>query len=76
MTIDSTKAMSNNAAPYSDPKGINAVEDEEEELATIAVTTSGAPFAKARKVTPANRWESPACDEIYEADRQILQRKA
>ena len=55
MTIDSTKAMSNNAAPYSDPKGINAVEDEEEELATIAVTTSGAPFAKARKVTPANR---------------------
>lgn len=46
--------MSKRAAPYSEPKGMSAVEEEELEPATIAVMMSGAPLAKARKVTPAN----------------------
>lgn len=41
-------------APKIDPKGIRTVESESDPPATIAVSTSGAPLAKARKVTPAN----------------------
>lgn len=59
MTMASTKAISNNAAPYSDPKGMRAVEEEELDPATMAVMTSGAPLAKARKVTPASPCDSP-----------------
>ena len=40
-------------APKIEPKGIKAVLSDSLELAIIAVITSGAPFAKARKVTPA-----------------------
>lgn len=65
MTMASTKAISNKAAPYSDPKGIRAVEEEELEPATIAVITSGAPFAKARKVTPANPCDNPFLNDEY-----------
>lgn len=48
------KAVLNNDAPNIEPKGINSVEGDELEPASIAVRTSGAPFAKAKKVTPAN----------------------
>ncbi len=41
-------------APNIEPNGINSVEGEELEPAKIAVNTSGAPFAKAKKVTPAS----------------------
>jgi hypothetical protein len=47
------KAILNKQAPKIDPNGIKAVEFESLEPAMIAVITSGAPFAKARKVTPA-----------------------
>lgn len=57
ITIESTKAISNKAAPYSEPNGMSAVEDDELEPATMAVIISGAPLAKARKVTPANAWD-------------------
>lgn len=45
--------MLNKDAPKIEPKGINYVEGEELEPAKTAVKTSGAPFAKAKKVTPA-----------------------
>lgn len=69
MTIASTNAISNSAAPYSDPKGMSAVEDEELEPATMAVMTSGAPFAKARKVTPASPCDNPFLHDEYSVDR-------
>jgi hypothetical protein len=47
-------AALNNKPPKIDPKGINAVDEEELDPAKIAVSTSGAPFAKAKKVIPAN----------------------
>ena len=40
-------------APNIDPNGIKAVLEESLDPAIIAVITSGAPFAKARNVTPA-----------------------
>ena len=45
--------MLNKHAPNIDPNGINAVLSESLEPAIMAVITSGAPFAKARNVTPA-----------------------
>jgi hypothetical protein len=54
MTVESIKAALNKQAPKIDPKGIKAVVLESLDPAIIAVITSGAPFAKARKVTPAN----------------------
>lgn len=48
------KAALNKQAPKIDPNGIRAVVSESLEPATMAVMTSGAPLAKARKVTPAN----------------------
>ncbi len=47
-------AALNNAPPKIDPKGINAVEADVLAPAKIAVNTSGAPLANAKKVTPAN----------------------
>ena len=47
------KAELKSNAPKIEPKGIRAVVSESLEPATMAVITSGAPFAKARKVTPA-----------------------
>lgn len=46
--------MLNKPAPNIDPNGISAVEAESEDPAIIAVSTSGAPFANAKNVTPAN----------------------
>ena len=53
ITADNIKAVLNKDAPKIEPKGINYVEGEELEPAKTAVKTSGAPFAKAKKVTPA-----------------------
>lgn len=53
MTMLSIKAMLKSAAPYKDPKGIKTVLSESLVPATIAVTTSGAPLASAKKVIPA-----------------------
>ena len=53
MTADKMKAELKSNAPKIEPKGIKAVLSDSLELAIIAVITSGAPFAKARKVTPA-----------------------
>ncbi len=47
------KAVLNKHAPNIDPNGIKAVLSESLEPAIIAVMTSGAPFAKAKNVTPA-----------------------
>jgi hypothetical protein len=41
-------------APNIEPNGISYVEADELDPAKIAVKTSGAPFAKAKKVTPAS----------------------
>ena len=57
--------MLNNEAPNIDPKGIKAVEADELDPATIAVNTSGAPLAKARKVTPARVGEISFNKKIY-----------
>ena len=46
--------MLNKPAPKIDPNGMRAVDVESDWPAIIAVKTSGAPFANARKVTPAN----------------------
>lgn len=48
------KAVLNIEAPKIEPNGINSVEGDELEPANIAVRTSGAPFANAKNVTPAN----------------------
>jgi hypothetical protein len=53
MTSASINAMLKRQAPKIEPNGIRAVELESLEPAMIAVITSGAPLAKARKVTPA-----------------------
>lgn len=53
MTCDNIRAALKRNAPNIDPKGIKAVELESLEPAMIAVMTSGAPLAKAKKVTPA-----------------------
>ncbi len=41
-------------APNIEPNGINSVEGDELEPARMAVNVSGAPLAKAKKVTPAS----------------------
>lgn len=51
------KAVLNRQAPKIDPNGISAVEAESDDPAIIAVNTSGAPFANAKKVTPAKEGE-------------------
>ena len=53
MTADRIKAVLKRQAPKMEPKGMRAVESESLEPARIAVRTSGAPLAKAKKVTPA-----------------------
>lgn len=53
ITAGKINATLNRHAPKMDPKGIKAVESELLEPATMAVMTSGAPLANARKVTPA-----------------------
>lgn len=47
------KAVLNKQAPKIEPNGIIAVVSESLEPAIIAVITSGAPLANARKLTPA-----------------------
>lgn len=54
MTAESIKAVLKSEAPNIDPNGINTVASELLLPAKIAVKTSGAPLAKARKVTPAS----------------------
>ena len=53
ITEDKINAALNKQAPNIDPKGINTVVSESLLPAIIAVRTSGAPFANAKKVTPA-----------------------
>jgi len=53
ITADKMKAALKRHAPKIEPKGIKTVWSESLLPATIAVKTSGAPFAKAKKVTPA-----------------------
>ena len=53
ITTQKTNPAQNKQAPNIDPKGINAVVSESLEPAIIAVITSGAPFANAKRVTPA-----------------------
>ena len=54
ITAERMKAVLNIEAPKIEPNGINSVEGDELEPANIAVKTSGAPFANAKNVTPAN----------------------
>ena len=53
ITADKINAVLNNDPPKIDPKGINSVEADELDPASTAVSTSGAPFANAKNVTPA-----------------------
>lgn len=50
--------------PKIDPNGINYVDEEELDPAKTAVRTSGAPLAKAKKVTPAKVGEISAYQQI------------
>lgn len=65
MTADRMKAVLNRQAPKIEPKGIKAVVFESLEPAMIAVMTSGAPLAKARKVTPAKVGDIPNYPKNY-----------
>ena len=53
MTEERMIVVQKRQAPNMDPKGIKTVEPESDPPATMAVSTSGAPFANAKKVTPA-----------------------
>lgn len=53
ITEERINAVLNKHPPKIDPKGISTVELDELLPAKIAVNTSGAPLANARKVTPA-----------------------
>lgn len=53
MTEDKIKAVLKRQAPKMEPNGMSAVESESLDPANMAVSTSGAPFAKDRKVIPA-----------------------
>lgn len=53
ITEERMKAVLKRQAPKMEPKGMRAVESESLEPAMMAVSTSGAPFANARSVTPA-----------------------
>ncbi len=57
--------MLNKQAPKIDPNGIIAVVLESLDPAIIAVITSGAPFAKAKNVTPANVGDISILNKIY-----------
>lgn len=57
ITQEKMKAELNRHAPKMEPKGIRAVLEESLEPATMAVMTSGAELAKAKKVTPASAGE-------------------
>lgn len=65
ITADRMKAVLNRDAPKIEPKGISAVDGEELVPARIAVSTSGDPFAKARKVTPARVGEISDYEQSY-----------
>lgn len=54
ITLAKIIAHENIKAPNKLPNGIKAVYSDELFPAMIAVSTSGAPFANAKKVTPAN----------------------
>lgn len=51
--MEDIKAVLKRQAPKIDPNGIKAVVSESLDPATIAVITSGDPFANAKNVTPA-----------------------
>lgn len=53
MTVERMNAVLKRHAPKMDPKGIMTVVSESLDPAMIAVITSGAPLANARKLTPA-----------------------
>lgn len=57
--------MLKRAPPKIEPKGINYVEADELDPAKTAVKTSGAPFAKAKKVTPAKVGEISFLSKKY-----------
>jgi hypothetical protein len=59
------KAVLNKNAPKIDPNGINAVDSESLDPAIMAVITSGAPLAKAKKVTPARVGEISTLLKMY-----------
>jgi hypothetical protein len=65
MTAERIKALLNKQAPKIDPKGIKAVELESLEPAIIAVITSGAPLANAKKVTPAKVGDISILYQMY-----------
>lgn len=70
ITAESIKAVLNKHAPKIEPKGIRAVVPESLDPAIMAVMTSGAPFAKAKNVTPANVGEisindDKQCTELF-----------
>ena len=54
ITADKMNAVLKRQAPKIEPKGIRAVVLDSLEPAMMAVMTSGAPFAKAKHVTPAS----------------------
>jgi hypothetical protein len=62
---DNIKAVLNRQAPNIDPKGIKTVDAESLDPATMAVMMSGAPLAKARKVTPAKVGDISESCTIY-----------
>lgn len=53
ITLDDMMAVLKRQAPKIDPNGMRAVLSESLDPAMMAVITSGDPFAKAKKVTPA-----------------------
>lgn len=80
ITWERMMAVLNINAPNIDPKGIRAVESESLLPAIMAVSTSGAPLANAKNVTPANVYPismSLLCptkwwNELGDATRQEL----
>jgi hypothetical protein len=53
ITAEKMNAVLKRAAPKIEPNGINTVESDALFPATMAVSTSGAPLAKAKNVAPA-----------------------
>lgn len=65
MTQDKMKAELKRQAPKIEPNGMRAVDYESLDPATIAVSTSGALFAKAKKVTPARVGDISNSKKLY-----------
>jgi hypothetical protein len=74
ITLDKIIAMLNKEAPKREPKGRSEVESELLVPATIAVITSGAPLASAKKVIPANASEiSTASNRCTKFEDKLLE---